>query len=73
MRVEPLIPWLVLTGLSVCGQSFEQRGSFEMDLFGFPLAAPNDSGQIVGNALLRWDASYKPWSWIAFSASSWVL
>jgi hypothetical protein len=67
MRVERLISWLLCGGLLACGQTFEQRGSFETDLFGFPMTAPNDSGQIVGNALFRWDASYKPFSWITFS------
>jgi hypothetical protein len=67
VRVEKLLPCLLLYGLALHGQSFEQRGLVEVDLFGFPLTAPNDGGQIVGNGLVRWDASYKPWSWITLS------
>src|SRR3984885_3212685 len=67
MRVEKVLSWLVLGGLSAGGQSFTQRGFVEADLFGFPLTAPNDSGQAIGDALFRWDATYKPAPWITFS------
>jgi hypothetical protein len=67
MRVEKVLSWLVLGGLSAGGQSFTQRGFVEADLFGFPLTAPNDSGQVIGDALFRWDATYKPAPWITFS------
>lgn len=67
MRVEILFSWLVLGSVAVCGQTFEQRGSIELELVGFPLTAPNDSGQAIGTGVFRWDASYKAASWITFS------
>jgi hypothetical protein len=67
VRVEKVFPWLVLASVGVFGQSFEQRGFAEIDLFGFPLTAPNDSGQVIAEGLLRWDASYKLAPWITFS------
>ncbi len=67
MRAEKLLGWLVCATLGLCGQTFEQKGFIEADLFGFPQTAPNDSGQFVGDALVRWDASYKPTSWFTLS------
>ncbi|HEV1287568.1 MAG TPA: hypothetical protein VNU44_19755, partial [Bryobacteraceae bacterium] len=67
MRVEKLIRGLVLSSVALCAQSFEQRGFIQADLVGFPLIAPNDSGQAVGSGVFRWDASYKPAPWITFS------
>ncbi len=67
MGVEKLLLGLVLTSFGICGQSFDQRGFVEADIVGFPLIAPNDSGQAVGSGVFRWDASYKPASWITFS------
>ena len=38
---------------------FEQRGFLEARGFGFPQAAPGDSGRVVSDVLLRWDAGYQ--------------
>jgi hypothetical protein len=67
MRVDRLLPWLILLSLGACAQSFEQRGFIETDLAGFPLTAPNDNGHVVANGVFRWDATYKPAPWITFS------
>jgi hypothetical protein len=61
-----LLPWLLLcAGLQ--GQTFTQRGFVEADLFGFPQTTLNDGANVVGNALLRWDASYQPAPWFTLS------
>src|ERR1700733_15084537 len=75
MRVEKLLRALVLSSVAICGQSFEQRGFVEVDLVGYPLTAPNDSGQVIGSGVFRWDASYKPAPWITFSGGveGWVV
>lgn len=44
-------------------QTFESRGFLETRFLGFPLDAPNDSGRAVGEALLRWEASWRPKPW----------
>jgi hypothetical protein len=67
MRVEKLLGGLVLASLGVFGQVFDQRGFFEVDVVGYPFTTPNDSGQVVGVGTFRWDASYKPLSWLTFS------
>jgi hypothetical protein len=41
------------------GQAFTQRGFIETDFIGYPQAAPNDSGQEIGEALFRYEAFYK--------------
>jgi hypothetical protein len=67
MHAEKLIGSLILAALSLFGQTFEQKGFAEIDLFGFPQTAPNDSGRFVGDFLLRWDASYQPVPWFTLS------
>jgi hypothetical protein len=41
------------------GQAFTERGFLETDFIGYPQAAPNDSGQAIGEALFRYEAFYK--------------
>ena len=52
---------LLLAAAAVAAaQTFTQRGFFETSGFFYPQAAPNDSGYVVGQALLRYEAFYKP-------------
>lgn len=44
---------------ALSAQSFTQRGFFEIRNFAFPQAAPNDSGRIVSEQLLRWEATWR--------------
>ncbi len=67
MRIEKLSGWLLLFAAGASCQTFEQRGFVEFDMFGFPQAAPNDSGHFVGGGIFRWDATYRPAPWITFS------
>jgi hypothetical protein len=50
---------LALLSAALSGQTFTQRGLFETSGFLYPQTAPNDSGQYVGEAFLRWEASVK--------------
>src|SRR5258708_15355532 len=48
---------------SLIAQSFDQRGFLENRTLFFPQTAANDSGQVVNETLLRYEASYvfAPW------------
>jgi hypothetical protein len=50
-------------------QEFTQRGFVENRTLVYPQAAPNDSGHVVNETLLRLEASYRPKSWLTFSGS----
>lgn len=50
-------------------QSFTQRGFLETRALVYPQDAPNDSANIVGDALLRWEGQYKATSWLNISGS----
>ncbi len=50
-------------------QDFKQRGYLETGLTLYPQSAPNDSGQALGKALLRYEASYKVRPWLRFSGA----
>src|SRR5579859_2744823 len=49
------------------GQSFQQRGFLEFRPTFYPQTAPGDSGQAIGEALFRYEASYKLAPWIKLS------
>lgn len=48
-------------------QNFEQRGFFETRAIFYPQTASNDSAHVVGDTLLRYDASYKVAPWLKLS------
>jgi hypothetical protein len=50
-------------------QNFEQRGFLENQTLIYPQTAPNDSGRIVNQTLLRWDVSDQVAPWLKLSAS----
>ncbi len=50
---------LALAAATCCGQDFAHRGFLETRAVLFPQTAPNDRGRVLGEALLRWEASYK--------------
>lgn len=56
MRTLPLL--LLLAGL-LHGQNFTQRGYLETRGLFFPQTVPGDSSRAIGEAILRWEASYK--------------
>lgn len=51
---------LFLCGPLLTAQTFSQRGYLELRTSLYPQTAPNDSGQIIGEAQLRWDVSWQP-------------
>ena len=55
---------VVLQGLGLGAQDFQQRGFFDSRLFVFPQTAQGDSGQVVGDGLFRYEASRKITSWL---------
>ena len=50
-------------------QNFDQRGFIENEALFFPQTAPNDSGHVVDDVLLRYEASYQAASWLKFSTA----
>ena len=48
-------------------QNFQQRGFLEIRPTFYPQAAAGDSGKVVGEALFRYEASYKFAPWIKLS------
>jgi hypothetical protein len=59
---------IVLAALLIA-QQFEQRGFVETRAVTYPQAASNDSGRIVGDALVRWEGDYTATPWLKISAS----
>ena len=59
---------LCATALVCRAQSFTQRGYLDTRAFVFPQDAPNDSGQVVSDNLLRYEAAWKPKSWLRLQA-----
>jgi len=49
----------------VLAQNFEQRGFIENDTYVYPKSAPSDSGHLVDELLIRYEASYKIAPWLA--------
>ena len=50
-------------------QQYTQRGFVENRALLYPQAAPNDSGYVVNETLLRWEAAYRPKPWLTFSSA----
>jgi hypothetical protein len=50
-------------------QTIEQRGFVEMRALAYPQAAKGDSGRLVGDALLRWEADVNATPWLRVSAA----
>ncbi len=60
---------LAILASALSGQDFTQRGFIESDVALYPETAPQDSGNAVGDALLRYEASYRPLAWLRFAGS----
>ena len=70
MANAPLARALLPLLLSTCAaQDFQQRGFLETSATIYPQAAPNDSGHIIGESLLRYEASYKVRPWLRLSGA----
>ncbi|HEY3739407.1 MAG TPA: hypothetical protein VGL53_06165 [Bryobacteraceae bacterium] len=50
------------------GQTFEQRGFLETGITGYPQTAPDDSGRIIVDSLLRYEATWRPQPWLKLTA-----
>lgn len=60
----------VLVGLGAASaQNFSQRGFLETDLSLYPQTATNDSGQVIDENLLRYEAAYKALPWLRLAGS----
>jgi len=57
------------TGVAATTPRFEQRGFIENGTLFYPQSAPNDSGHVVDDTRLRWEASYRVTSWLKVSAA----
>jgi hypothetical protein len=52
----------------VLAQVFEQRGFLETRVTGYGQTASNDSGQAIGESLLRYEAVWRPKPWLKLTA-----
>lgn len=68
-RVAAAWAFLPLFALACHAQDFTQRGFLETSLTLYPETAPNDSGHALGQALFRYEASYKVRPWLRFSGA----
>lgn len=50
------------------GQAFTQRGFLELRQFAYPQTAPGDSGRLVSEQLLRWEAAWRLSGWLQVNA-----
>lgn len=50
-------------------QTFEQRGFLESGLTLYPQTGANDSGRAIGEALFRYEVTWRPKSWLKLSGS----
>ncbi len=64
-----LLPALLCFWFPAAAQNFSQRGFLESDLWLYPETASNDSGHVVNQDLLRYEASYKALPWLRFAGS----
>lgn len=60
----------VLAAATAAAQSFTQRGFLEIRNFAYPQTAPGDSGRLVSEQLLRWEASWRVNSWLQLNAGA---
>ena len=60
-----MIPLLAI----LLAQNFDQRGFIENDTLFYPQTAPNDSGQMVNETLLRWEVSYQATPWLKLNGA----
>ena len=59
---------LCATALVCRAQNFTQRGYFDTRAFIFPQTVSGDSGQVVSDNLLRYEAAWKPKPWLRLQA-----
>ncbi len=62
------LPALIACCVALSAQSFTQRGFFETRNSAYPQTAPGDSGQLVSEELLRYEATWKPRPWFQLNA-----
>src|SRR5258706_7764193 len=62
--VAAVLSWPVSAG----AQPISQRGFIEGRAFVFPVSAPNDTTQTIGDLLIREEVFLKPADWIQFAA-----
>jgi hypothetical protein len=66
----PLVPLLLLSlPASAQAQVFTQKGFVEAQGIGYPQTTANDDTQLVGEALLRYEAAVRPASWLRLNGS----
>ncbi len=67
MNIAAMLAAASLLMQAAAAQNFDQRGFFENRSLFYPQSAPNDSGQVVNQTLLRYEASYKVAPWLKIS------
>ena len=65
----PLAALLAAVPAAAQAQVFTQKGFLEVKGTGYPQTTANDDTQVVGEALLRYEAAAKPASWLRLNGS----
>ena len=60
---------LLVFGLGAFAQDFQQRGYVDLRTSYFPQTAANDSGRVIADALLRYEASAKLTPWLKLNGA----
>ena len=60
---------LLALSTSAFGQAFQERGYIENQTLIYPETTPNDSGHVVNETLLRWEASFQAYSWLKLNTA----
>lgn len=66
----PALAVLACLSGAASGQVFSQRGYFEIRNSAYPQTAPGDSGRLVSEQLLRWEAVLRMNSWLQLNAAA---
>ncbi len=68
LRLAPVLCFCLLSS-TAAAQSFSSRGFADARLFLFPQDAPNDPTNAVGEALVRYEPSWKATSWLRLNGA----
>lgn len=67
LRIAVLLAFLFT--LPSAAQNFTERGFLDLHLAAYPQTAPNDASHAIGEALFRYEALYKPRSWLRLNGA----
>jgi hypothetical protein len=64
-----VIAFVIVARLFACAQVFSQRGFVDVAATAYPQVGANDTGHVVGESLLRYEATWRPKPWLTLNAA----